>query len=129
MTNSNSESDPIADLKLFNCKNCPFADSCQYADPDRGYCEIEHRLLAGIQKSNIDELDLIKWIINQLARRYIRARIFEDLAGGVLDRHTTTLESNLVRIVEIYYKIKTAKSESMGEEQDFLSELEQMIKS
>ncbi|RKY98249.1 MAG: hypothetical protein DRQ10_07625, partial [Candidatus Hydrothermota bacterium] len=114
-----------ADLKLFNCKNCPFADSCPYADPNRGYCEIEHRSLAEIQKEDIDELDLIKWIIKQLARRYIRARMFEDLAGGVLDRHTTTLETNLVRAVEIYFKLRTASTES-GEGEDVLAELQKL---
>ncbi|RKY39550.1 MAG: hypothetical protein DRP85_09760 [Candidatus Makaraimicrobium thalassicum] len=118
--------DLTADLKLFNCKNCPFADKCPYADPNRDYCEIERRILSGVFSSSSDqELGIVRWVISQLIRRYARARMFEDLAGGVLDRHTTTLETNLVRILETYFKLKTASAES-GQGEDVLAELQKL---
>jgi len=89
----------------FGCKVCSFADRCQFYNQNYEYCPLEEMYLSKVLPKNIDE-ELLGKIIEERLRRYVRGRIFEDLEGGLLDKHVTHLEESLASLIERYLKLK-----------------------
>ena len=89
----------------FCCKNCVYADKCAYYDEEADSCRLVDERLRSITLEGVNE-EVLRLVIEERLKRYIRARVFEDLGGGILDKHVTQLEEGLAKLVDIYMKLK-----------------------
>jgi hypothetical protein len=89
----------------FCCKICPVGVNCSDYDEEATECKLIKKKMESIVTDNVLE-DTIKYVIEQRLERYIRARVFEDLEGGILDKHVTQLEDGIANLIEKYLKLK-----------------------
>ena len=97
-----------AKVSAFGCHNCVMSDRCPAFNPNNTYCSLLDEQIAGVKLNDMDDLidGLLLTLINEKFKRYLRSRIFEDLDGGSLDKHTSRLEDSLTKLVETYLKLK-----------------------
>lgn len=98
----------MTDMKIsgFSCKVCPFADRCQFYNPELDYCPLEEVYMKKLLPDDNIDIDILSGIIEERLRRYVRGRIFEDMEGGLLDKHVTHLEESTAALLEKYLKLK-----------------------
>lgn len=89
----------------FSCKNCPFADRCQFYNLNADRCILEEMYSKRFTAIE-DDVEMLRLIIEERLRRYVRGRIFEDMEGGLLDKHVSHLEESTVNLIEKYLKLK-----------------------
>jgi len=119
-------------VSAFGCHNCIMSDKCPAYNPDLTYCPLLEEQIKGIKLNDMDDLidGLLLTLINEKFKRYLRSRIFEDLDGGSLDKHTSRLEDSLTKLVETYLKLKYPERFRgiIGEEDDEVNkELEELL--
>ena len=88
----------------FCCAVCPVAEKCKYFDENATSCKLLEREAELLRITN--ELDVVGYVLKQRLKRYMRARIIEELEGGLLDKHVTQLEDGIVKMLETYMRLK-----------------------
>lgn len=127
----------MSDVKIggFGCKVCPFMDRCSFYNPDSEYCRLEDMYLKKLLPTGQIDIELLRFLIEERLRRYVRGRIFEDLKGGLLDKHVTHLEESTTQLLEKYMKLKYPEKygvvrvrEKISTEEELGRELDEKLK-
>lgn len=128
----NEDIEKSVQVKGFTCRVCAIADRCAYYDEDAEECYVVKHRLKNVLKDDEFLTNTIRFVLNQKVERYVRAKYFEDLEGGVIDRQVSSLEDSIVKLIDMYLKIKYPEryvkgySSSVGEGLD--KDIEKILK-
>jgi len=91
-------------MSSFGCKVCGFKDVCPFYTKDRIDCIILKKKKEKFDL--VDKVELLELLLEEKMDRYLRAKLFEELSGGQIKSEVTTIEDGIVRLVEVYMKLR-----------------------
>ena len=88
------------------CDNCPVADKCpMYQEGSLCYFIPFWRSI-GNTRNKEQVINVMERVVQEKYMRYMRARYFEDLEGGILDKSVSKLEDDLLKSLELLIRVK-----------------------
>lgn len=90
------------------CNHCPIADRCPIYKKDSlcGYTKI-WKVTGALNTRNVDSITRsLEDLIGEQRNRLLRAQLIESIEGGRPQKDVTQLQNDMIRNVEILYKLK-----------------------
>lgn len=101
------------------CQICMIGDGCPYYDENALECPYVENIMDNVVKHEGEIVEeTLKFVIEERLKRYLRGRMIERVEGGILDRHITTIEDGIAKLIDTYLKLKYPERYGKGNYQN-----------